>query len=1216
MKNSRALVFVDPAVRQFDILTAGLNHGAEVHLLQSAGDPLAQIADRVSTGRKIDRLVIVAHGEPGAVMLSGTRMDREALGHADIALGRIRDSLAPGAEAILVSCSAGAGPEGTAFASALENALGIDIDLSTSDLGGDTGWNGLPAASALFARPALEAYPHRLASFDMSNITGSGTNSVTVTADDGTTTMTITRSDSGTMTGDDDEAFNPSDLGAGDSYTITFNTAINVTSFDINESISVDTGSLYTFTANAGTAVTQDDFEIDDFTPPFSTNLTPTDWTGITSFEVGYEGGDAWRIDLDNIVFTLPFIGGTTSGSGFNTTNGTNVDVTFGAGNETLIIADASHITGTSVADGGAGTDTIQLADGSDLTVSGFTLQNFEILKLADNASVTMTAAQYDGFTTVNGGSGNETVTLTDASGDGTVTGASGIENYVLGAGGLTFTLGSAYQSINGSAGADTISVDSLTAVGTLSGGAGTDTLTLGNGANISGATLSGFENLTLANDANVSMKTMQIAGFTGTVTAAQNETLTLTDTGDISGATINAFETIATGSDSAAQTITLTAAQADGTSLSAGDSGLDRFNVTGSAGGQNVTGSAAGDLIDGGGGHDTLSGADGDDTLSGGDGYDSILGGAGNDVLYAGAGDGGFLPPGELINIYGIGNELMGGDGNDVVYGGADNDRISGDAGNDTLFGGDGLDLIDGGAGADLLDGGSGISFFTGSIADFDGDTISGLDYDDIIIVDGATGLVSSLNGTALGSSINLGSGTINLANFEAGLTLSVTETSGSTTVQFVRPSSGGGSSGGGSSSGGESSSGGGSTGAGVTAGSGTTVSAPTTSSDGLKTQQTVTTSAGGSGTTTLTNAGGGSGTTVTLPAGSGMTVTTPIATVTSSNAASTVASESGGTALDSNTQSFLGTLAGNQGLDVRTIIPTTVTGTPEDPIVITGSTNATQSEAFVIDIRNLPTGTSLTLDNIEFASVMGSATITGGAGENYVVGDDATQFISLGPDDDTLMGGGGADTIGSGGGEDVLYGNKGIDLVFGGEGNDTLYGGQDEDTVSGGIGSDVLYGNKGSDTLMGESDADSLYGGQNDDIVYGNQGNDVLHGNLGNDTLYGGQGDDYLVGDNGADLLVGNLGNDTLVGGEGADTFLIEGSGGNDQILDFTVGQDSLQFEAGLSYEAADVGGNAVLTMSDGVTVTLIGVRTSDLGFGGYDGWGGYDDFGGGRA
>ena len=1127
MKNSRALVFVDPAVRQFDILTAGLNHGAEVHLLQSAGDPLTQIADRVSTGRKIDRLVIVAHGEPGAVMLSGTHMDREALVHTDSAIERIRDSLTPGAKAILVSCSTGAGMEGAAFADALEEALGVDVDVSEVDLGGDAGWDGLTAAASIFAPSAMLAYPHRLATFDMTSVSGSGTASVTSTADDGTTGITITRSDSGTMTGASDEAFSPADLGSSVSYTVTFSTAVTVSSFNIDEGISIDTGSNYVFTPSAGTLVTKDDADLDDFTPDFSVAISPTDWVNITSFTVSYEGGDNWKLNLDDIVFSIPGVNGTTTAGGFNTTTGTNTGATFGAGDDTLVIDDAGHITGTSVADGSGGTDTLQLATGSDLTVSGFTLQNFEVLTLADNASVTMTAAQYDGFTTVNGGAGNETVTLADASGEGT----SDIENYVLSAGGLTFTLGSASQNINGSAGVDTISVDSLTAVGTLSGGAGTDTLTLGNGANISGATLSGFENLTLANGASVTMSAAQFTGFTGTVTAAGSEILTLTSTGDLSGADISTLETIATAGGGSAQTITLSASQATGKTLTAGDSAQDHFSISGSAGNQTITGSAGGDTIDG------------------------------------GAGD----------------------------------------------------DSIVGGAAADMLIGGTGNDTFSGSVSDLSGDTISGLAAGDVIVITGNTALDDSLNGTTLGSTINLGSGTLNLTGATSGLQISATESAGNTVLSFTVPSTGGGSSGGGSSGGGSSNGGssdGGSTGSGVTAGTGTTVGAPTTSSDGTQSQQTVTTSSGSSGTTVLTNAGGGSGTTVTLPAGSGMTVATPTTTVTSSNVTSTISAASGGATLNSGTQSFLNTLGNTTTLDVRTITPTTGSSSQSDPIVITGASDGTQSEVFVIDLRSVPSGSTLQLDNIEFASIMGNATVTGGTGQNYVTGDDSSQFISLGPDDDTLMGGGGADTIGSGDGEDILYGNRGIDLVFGGEGNDTLYGGQDNDTVSGGVGSDVLYGNKASDTLFGESGTDILYGGQNDDIAYGNQGNDVLHGNLGNDTLYGGQGDDYLVGDNGADLLVGNLGNDTLVGGEGADTFLIEGSGGNDQILDFTVGQDSLQFEAGLSYEAADVGGNAVLTMSDGVTVTLIGVRTSDLGFGGYDGWGGYDDFGGGRA
>lgn len=89
---------------------------------------------------------------------------------------------------------------------------------------------------------------------------------------------------------------------------------------------------------------------------------------------------------------------------------------------------------------------------------------------------------------------------------------------------------------------------------------------------------------------------------------------------------------------------------------------------------------------------------------------------------------------------------------------------------------------------------------------------------------------------------------------------------------------------------------------------------------------------------------------------------------------------------------------------------------------------------EALVIDARNLPQGTELQPDNVEFAIVIGSVRVTGGNGKNYVIGDDAEQFIVLGA---------GNDTIASKQGDDQLYGDAGNDHVVGGEGNDTLYGG-----------------------------------------------------------------------------------------------------------------------------------------------------------------------------
>ncbi|MDR5876560.1 DUF4214 domain-containing protein [Vreelandella gomseomensis] len=140
---------------------------------------------------------------------------------------------------------------------------------------------------------------------------------------------------------------------------------------------------------------------------------------------------------------------------------------------------------------------------------------------------------------------------------------------------------------------------------------------------------------------------------------------------------------------------------------------------------------------------------------------------------------------------------------------------------------------------------------------------------------------------------------------------------------------------------------------------------------------------------------------------------------------------------------------------LDVRTLVLSdSGTGSTSTPIQITGmagdaDTRNGRQEAFVIDTRSLPDGNQLQLDHIDFASVIGATTITGGGGDNVVIGDDADQFIVLGEGDDELHGGGGDDTIGSEGGDDRLFGDDGDDTLFGGAGVDLLHGGRDTDTV-----------------------------------------------------------------------------------------------------------------------------------------------------------------------
>ncbi len=402
---------------------------------------------------------------------------------------------------------------------------------------------------------------------------------------------------------------------------------------------------------------------------------------------------------------------------------------------------------------------------------------------------------------------------------------------------------------------------------------------------------------------------------------------------------------------------------------------------------------------------------------------------------------------------------------------------------------------------------------------------------------------------------------------------------------------------------------SGSGSTGSsgGSSSGSSLTVTGQTTDDlSGTATGRTLVNNTGSSATGTLVqNTGSGNTVTATLPAGVSLTNSGTATAEASSTAGTTLTNQiqaaepavGAQSFLDGHGQAFLARSTGIS-MDVRSI-SFTDTGTSAQTVQITGAAGSSSgSEAFVIDTTGLPSGSTLQLDNIEFAAIIGNATVTGGAGQNYAVGDDAVQFISLGAEDDTLAGGGGNDTVGSGFGEDIVYGNQGADSVFGGGGMDTLYGGQGADTVLGNNDNDVVYGNKGNDTLWGGENDDMLFGGQNDDIVYGNTGHDSLNGNLGNDTLYGGQGNDLLSGDSGDDVLMGNMGDDTLAGGEGVDTFVFTFDGGNDTVADFQAGTDRLILDSGLEISSAtETGGNTAVTFSDGGSVTLTGISKIEL-------------------
>ncbi|PSJ18892.1 beta strand repeat-containing protein [Nitrosomonas supralitoralis] len=156
---------------------------------------------------------------------------------------------------------------------------------------------------------------------------------------------------------------------------------------------------------------------------------------------------------------------------------------------------------------------------------------------------------------------------------------------------------------------------------------------------------------------------------------------------------------------------------------------------------------------------------------------------------------------------------------------------------------------------------------------------------------------------------------------------------------------------------------------------------------------------------------------------------------------------------------QEFLSTLNTDERVTVHTITPSISDNrAPDIPIIITGSSIDNNSkQILIVDVRNLPSGTIIQLDNVAFASIIGATRVVGGSGENFAVGDDQNQFIVLGAENDILFGGGGDDTIGSLGGDDQTSGDSGNDIVFGGSGNDRLSGGSGNDQLNGGLGFDI---------------------------------------------------------------------------------------------------------------------------------------------------------------
>lgn len=160
-----------------------------------------------------------------------------------------------------------------------------------------------------------------------------------------------------------------------------------------------------------------------------------------------------------------------------------------------------------------------------------------------------------------------------------------------------------------------------------------------------------------------------------------------------------------------------------------------------------------------------------------------------------------------------------------------------------------------------------------------------------------------------------------------------------------------------------------------------------------------------------------------VGLPVGAGLQASSPATLLTGSQAlldlisrieqktgAGTAARE----AMSGAGSAFIEALGQGALLHSATMTPVATSGTGANAIHITGTPGAGgAATGIVIDAARLGAGTVLQLDHVDFAAVSGAITVGGGAGDNIVTGDDASQHLLMGEGDDVLLGGGGNDVL-----------------------------------------------------------------------------------------------------------------------------------------------------------------------------------------------------------
>ncbi|MBO4401998.1 MAG: calcium-binding protein [Selenomonadaceae bacterium] len=247
----------------------------------------------------------------------------------------------------------------------------------------------------------------------------------------------------------------------------------------------------------------------------------------------------------------------------------------------------------------------------------------------------------------------------------------------------------SARSFINGGSGDDRISLKTSDGGNTVIGGTGNDTVYL---SSITAIGMGNIYQYTYGDGNDViyniqGLDSISISGSAYSTTTSGSDliikvgegAMTLVGAADTAVNIVGEYgENLPAGLSLSGDILSIGTAYADN-SLRASDYDVTKVDATALSRGLKIYGSTNAECIAGGSGNDTVYGSNGADTIFGNAGNDCLNGGNGADILYGGEGA----------------DKLNGGNGDDTLYGGAGNDTLTGGNGRDVFFYESGNDLI-----------------------------------------------------------------------------------------------------------------------------------------------------------------------------------------------------------------------------------------------------------------------------------------------------------------------------------------------------------------------------------------------------------------------------------------------------------------------------------------------------------------------------------------